>query len=138
MSFYTRKEAEKIKDAYRNICALVGRYTGMEYALDNAVKDARRDYNNTTREAEARVIGAFLDGYTKGLGINAGGLYGLCQWYVMACITGAGYKGREGRVSDLSPYLRKLRRRALKMAREAQDAHSAARDRDLDRIMGRG
>ncbi len=135
---YTTKEKKTIEQAYLNLCSLVGRYTGMEYALDNAVKNARNEYNASTRtEARALVINAFIDGYKRGKSINACDLHGLCEWYVMACIVGAGYKSREGKVSELRDYYRKLRTRTLKLSNESREAHENAGQRFRDKIMGR-
>ena len=74
---------------------------------------------------------AFMRGYRRGKSIDASGLFGMTPWWIMACVTGAGYKKRSRKVSELDNYLQKLHARTIKQYREAIKAHDNAMDRWL-------
>ena len=127
---YTAKERKVIADAYLSLCSLVGRYTGMEARLDDCVEKARKSAKERCNiRAYFLVMEAFMRGYKKGKSIDVSGLFGMSPWWIMACVTGAGYKKRSRKVSELDDYLKKLRTRTLKQYKAAIEAYDSAQSR---------
>jgi hypothetical protein len=149
MPDYTNAEAQTIQSAYRNLYWMVD-HTMLTHDLDEAMREAKaigsQSRPASIREREANVMQAFLRGFKAPRKLTAADMHGMCRWWQIAVMAGANFRTqyhvsmtKDARTDDATIARRKRQvREAAKtrrMMREAVEAHTAARDRFIKRIM---
>lgn len=153
MTDYTNAEAQTIQTAYRNLYWMVD-HTRLTHDLDEAMREAKaigsQSRPASVREREACVMQAFLRGFKAPKKLTAADMHGMCRWWQIAVMAGANFRTQYhvAMVKDaktppqwMNEESRQYKRRQVKkaastrrMMREAVEAHTAARNRFIDRI----